>query len=95
MHLNTLDYERCDDFTKDEKWTDIYNDGWRGLRKLRKIPNQNRDFKFDILMANPPFTGDIKESRIIAKYELGKNAKGKYQTKVGRDILFIERNLSF
>ena len=46
-------------------------------------------------MANPPFAGDIKESRIISKYELGKNAKGKYQSKVGRDILFIERNLSF
>lgn len=46
-------------------------------------------------MANPPFAGDIKESRIILKYELGKNAKGKHQSKVGRDILFIERNLSF
>jgi len=46
-------------------------------------------------MANPPFAGDIKESRVIAKYELGKNSKGKYQSKVGRDILFIERNLNF
>ena len=46
-------------------------------------------------MANPPFAGDIKESRILAKYELGKNSSGKYQTKVGRDILFIERKLDF
>ncbi len=46
-------------------------------------------------MANPPFAGDIKESRILAKYELGKKPNGKYQTKVGRDILFIERNLDF
>lgn len=46
-------------------------------------------------MANPPFAGDIKESRILAKYELGKNSNGKYQNKVGRDILFIERNLDF
>lgn len=95
MHLNTLDYDRWDDFTKDEDWEDIYHDGWKGLRALRKTRNQNRDFKFDILMANPPFAGDIKESRIISKYELGKNSKGKYQNKVGRDILFIERNLSF
>lgn len=95
MHLNTLDYERWDDLTKDEEWEDIYYDGWKGLRAMRKTKNQNRDFEFDILMANPPFAGDIKESRIISKYELGKNAKGKYQTKVGRDILFIERNLSF
>jgi type I restriction enzyme M protein len=46
-------------------------------------------------MANPPFAGDIKESRILAKYELGKKDNGKYQTAVGRDILFIERNLDF
>lgn len=32
-----------------------------------------RDFEFDILMANPPFAGDIKESRILAKYELAKS----------------------
>ncbi len=57
--------------------------------------NSNRDFQFDILMANPPFAGDIKESRILAKYELGKKDNGKYQTAVGRDILFIERNLDF
>ena len=95
MHLNTLDYERWDDLTKDEEWEDIYHDGWKGLRAMRATKSQNRDFKFDILMANPPFAGDIKESRIITKYELGKNSKGKYQSKVGRDILFIERNLSF
>ena len=54
-----------------------------------------RDFQFDILMANPPFAGDIKESRILSKYELSKNAAGKMASKVGRDILFIERNLDF
>lgn len=95
MHLNTLDYERWDEVTKDEAWQDIYFEGWKGLRALRAKKGENRDFSFDILMANPPFAGDIKESQIIAKYELGKNAKGKSQSKVGRDILFIERNLSF
>lgn len=95
MHLNTLDYDRWDEVTKQEDWEDIYYDGWKGLRNLRKTKGQNREFNFDILMANPPFAGDIKESRIITKYDLGKNAKGKYQTKVSRDILFIERNLSF
>ena len=64
-------------------------------KKLRADKKSNRDFQFDILMANPPFAGDIKESRILAKYELGKKPNGKYQTKVGRDILFIERNLDF
>jgi len=46
-------------------------------------------------MANPPFAGDIKESRIIHKYDLGYNDKNKLKSKVGRDILFIERNLNF
>ncbi|UXN03838.1 N-6 DNA methylase [Bartonella sp. HY406] len=95
LHLNTLDYERWDENTKDENWLDTYNTGWKNLRKLRQSPKSNRDFNFDILMANPPFAGDIKESRILAKYELGKNAKGKMQTKVVRDVLFIERNLDF
>lgn len=95
MHLNTLDYDRWDDSINDEDWDEIYHDGWIGLKKMRAIKGQNRDFNFDVLMANPPFAGDIKESRIITKYELGKNAKGKYQSKVSRDVLFIERNLSF
>lgn len=95
LHLNTLDYERWDDRLKNDDWLEIYNDGWQKLRKFKVEKDSNRDFKFDIVMANPPFAGDIKESRIITKYELGKNAKGKYQGKVGRDILFIERNLSF
>ncbi len=95
LHLNTLDYERWDEKTEDTNWQDTYFTGWKNLRKHRKNNDSNRDFKFDVLMANPPFAGDIKESRILAKYELGKKPNGKYQTKVGRDILFIERNLDF
>ena len=93
--LNTLDYERWYEDIDEDNWKDIYYEGWKGLRKLRATKNDNSKFNFDIVMANPPFAGDIKESRIIAKYELGKNSKGKYQSKVDRDILFIERNLNF
>lgn len=46
-----------------------------------------KEFEFDMVMANPPFAGDIKESKILYRYELGKKTNGKYQTKVGRDIL--------
>lgn len=95
LHLNALDYERWDENTKDEDWIDTYNEGWKKLKNLRANKNSNHDFQFDVLMANPPFAGDIKESRILAKYELGKKTDGKYHTKVGRDILFIERNLDF
>lgn len=95
LHLNTLDYERWEDFTKSEDWIDTYNEGWKKLKKLRVNKNSDYAFNFDVLMANPPFAGDIKESRIISKYELGKNAKNVRHKKVGRDILFIERNLDF
>jgi len=95
LHLNTLDYERWNDRTDDKDWLKTYSQGWYKLDDLRVDSKSNRDFKFDILMANPPFAGDIKESRILSKYELSKNAAGKMATKVGRDILFIERNLDF
>ena len=95
LYLNTLDYERWDEKTTDEDWADIYSEGWKKLKKLRIAKDSNRDFGFDVLMANPPFAGEIKETRILAKYELGKKENGKYQNSVGRDILFIERNLNF
>ena len=72
-----------------------YGRGYERLEAMKKDRNSNKDFMFDILMANPPFAGDIKESRIIHKYELGYNEKRKPKSKVGRDILFIERNLDF
>ena len=110
--------------------------------KLRTTKNENRDFQFDVLMANPPFAGDVKETRILSRYDLARTVsfdkiakvdpadknivdatartpsfpealhashetiykmgdgtyrkvKVKHQTNVGRDILFIERNLQF
>ena len=96
LHLNTLDFERWSDRTeKNVKWRDTYSDGFRRLEKLRATRGQNKLFNFDILMANPPFAGDIKESRLLYQYELGFKPNGKAQSKVGRDILFIERNLDF
>lgn len=95
LHLNTLDWERWDEKTKDEDWLDTYGPGWTKLKKLRRDPKSDHFFSFDVLMANPPFAGDIKESRILAKYELGRKPNGATHTKVGRDLLFIERNLDF
>ncbi|MGP1438750.1 MAG: N-6 DNA methylase [Treponema sp.] len=95
LHLNTLDYESWSEVVKEEEWQDTYGNGFKKLKKLRVEKNSDFAFNFDILMANPPFAGDIKETRIISKYELGKKENGKYQTKVSRDILFIERNLNF
>ena len=96
LHLNTLDYDRWTDKTDDDKkWINTYGGGFSRLEKLRAEKSKNKKFDFDILMANPPFAGDIKESRILHQYDLGFNTKGKPRSKVGRDILFIERNLDF
>lgn len=95
LHLNTLDYGRWAETTKAEEWIDIYNEGWKGLRRHRKVKDSNADFMFDIVMANPPFAGDIQQKEIICRYELAIDSKGKYATRIGRDILFIERNIHF
>ena len=94
LYLNTLDYDRWENqFKKNPDWWAKYNEGFTRLEGLRENKSSYRSFNFDILMANPPFAGDIKESRILARHELGKKENGKDQSKVGRDILFIERNL--
>jgi type I restriction enzyme M protein len=95
LHLNNLDYERWNESIQNRDWLEVYGAGLRRLEALQKDRSSYKEFNFDILMANPPFAGDIKESRIIHKYDLGYNEKNKPKSKVGRDILFIERNLNF
>lgn len=96
LHLNALDYERWRDRTdQDRKWINTYGRGFERLEKLRAARGENRQFNFDILMATPPFAGDIKESRLLRQYGLGIKKDGAAKSKVGRDILFIERNLDF
>lgn len=96
LHLNTLDWPKWDErIRQDEDWQETYGPGWAKLKKLRAVKSDNRSFQFDVLMANPPFAGDIKQSDMLSPYELGHKINGKLETKVGRDLLFIERNLDF
>lgn len=97
LHLNTLDWTKWDETVKQDDWQDTYGDGWRRLRKLRENPRQTdyRSFGFDVLMANPPFAGDIKQSDMLSPYDLAHKKNGKLERAVARDLLFIERNLDF
>ncbi|MDR0785024.1 MAG: N-6 DNA methylase [Treponema sp.] len=95
LKLNTLDYARWNEDIETPEWQKDYNEGFQRFIKYRKKANDNKEFKFDILMANPPFAGDIDDSEIITNYEIAKNAAGKKVSRIGRDILFIERNLDF
>ncbi len=94
LYLNTLDYKRWDEFTKTADWINTYGKGFNRLQNLAQEGDDNQKFNFDLLMANPPFAGDIKESTILHNYDLAYSGK-KIKSKVGRDILFIERNLDF
>jgi len=49
-------------------------------------------FNFDVLLTNPPFAGEIKDSGILRQYFFGKK-KSKLVNKIERHILFIERVL--
>jgi type I restriction enzyme M protein len=95
LKLNTLDYTRWNEDIETSEWQKNYSEGFQRFIEYRKMPNDNKEFTFDIVMANPPFAGDIDDEVIIANYKIAKNAAGKRQSKIGRDILFIERNLDF
>ena len=97
LHLNTLDWTKWDETVRQDDWSDTYGGGWRRLRKHRARPRSAdyRQFRFDIVMANPPFAGDIKQSDLLSSYELAHKSSGKLERAVGRDLLFIERNLDF
>ena len=97
LHLNTLDWTKWQETAQQDDWSDTYGNGWRRLRRLRARSRQAdyRQFNFDILMANPPFAGDIKQSDMLSPYELAHKSTGKLERSVGRDLLFIERNLDF
>lgn len=83
------------------KWSEAGKAAFRPL--LTRFDNaaedeQNRcefqHFDFDILMTNPPFAGGISEREILRQYRLAER-NGCTVSKIGRDILFIERNLNF
>ena len=97
LHLNTLDWTKWDETVRQDDWSDTYSDGWRRLRKFRRSVKKGdyRQFKFDVLMANPPFAGDVKQSNMLSSYDLAHRENGRLERSVGRDLLFIERNIDF
>ena len=84
----------------------------QGLREAKltakKIPEQEMlrdddkaweyfdELKFDVILANPPFAGEMKDREMLARYELAKRALHRAKDKSPkeeRDVLFIERIL--
>jgi len=94
LHLNSLDYTRWEEKLKDREWSRTYLEGFYRLLDLAKDRKNPKEFNFDMVMANPPFAGDIKDKRMMACYEVAYK-KDKQIDNISRDILFIERNLDF
>jgi type I restriction enzyme M protein len=83
------------------KWSDEGKAAFRPL--LTRFDDHVQDeenqknfqfFDFDILMTNPPFAGGISEREILRQYRLAEK-NGRTVSKIGRDIIFIERNINF
>jgi type I restriction enzyme M protein len=54
------------------------------------------NLKFDVILANPPFAGEMKDRKMLAHYDLAKRALKRAKDKAPkeeRDVLFIERIL--
>lgn len=93
--LNSLEYNQWKVDINETEWRKVYNDGFFRL-DAHKTADDYSQFDFDILMANPPFAGDIKNDEVVGLYRnLGFDNKDKVIKNTSRDILFIERNLNF
>ena len=56
------------------------------------------DLQFDVVVANPPFAGEMKDKKMLSHYDLAKPALKRAKDKSAkeeRDVLFIERILKF
>jgi type I restriction enzyme M protein len=56
------------------------------------------ELQFDVILANPPFAGEMKDKNMLSHYDLGKPALKRAKDKAAkeeRDVLFIERILKF
>lgn len=56
------------------------------------------ELQFDVIFANPPFAGEIKDKKMMAHYDLARPALKRAKNKAAkeeRDVLFIERILKF
>ena len=99
LELNTLDYNvwNGSKYLKKPGWSEKYIGGFQRLEGLadKDAKGKYTKYNFDLILANPPFAGDRTDAKVIGLYELGYNEKKKLKNNIGRDILFIERNLNF
>ena len=96
LELNTLDYNvwNGSKYLQKQGWSEKYLSGFQRLEDFAVQKGKYTEYTFDLVLANPPFAGDRTDTKVISLYDLG-YSKSKVRNNVGRDILFIERNLNF
>lgn len=84
-----------------DKWDAVGKAGFKDMLTQFDDPTKNDEnqqkykyFDFDLVLTNPPFAGNINEKDILKQYVLAEK-NGKTVSKMGRDILFIEKCLNF
>ena len=93
LHLDSLDMKSFyEEIKNDSKWRKAYSEGFARFEDFAENENY-KNFKFDVLMANPPFAGDYDIKDVLEQYDLGKK-DGKVKKKESREILFIEKNIN-
>ncbi len=99
LELNTLDYNvwKGSKYLQKQDWVQKYFEGFQRLEGYAAKDEKGtyQKYDFDLVLANPPFAGDRTDPKVIGLYKLGFNEKGKLKNNIGRDILFVERNLNF
>nr|WP_064773720.1 N-6 DNA methylase [Helicobacter saguini] len=70
FRLNSLNFPKWDSEKDIDKETKIFNKNIDDLIDKSLETNDYSHFNFDILMANPPFAGNIKEHSILKHYDL-------------------------
>lgn len=73
--------------------SDSWTPGIKYSLDTERLANKDYSkFNFDILLANPPFAGEVNDKHILAQFP---NVVKEKQDKISRHLLFIERNLNF
>jgi len=97
--LNSLDAR---DWQGNEQEKERVRSEFRALLTHFRNPEEEREnqktfrsFDFNLLLTNPPFAGEIKDSGMLRQYSFAKDKKSHLKEKVERHLLFIERNLDF
>ena len=88
FRANTLDTRQWSDELRVGLRPRLRKAGTSADKKMNE--EEMRYFDFDVLLANPPFAGDVSDSRVLRQYALAKKYHGQDPDKLADDPLQLE-----